>query len=157
MNGNCCSIFSRLVWCGFWAVLVLMALTSHFCIGCFFDIVCMRVTACSVVKLSVSSEGKGINSWAIATLAESYSYISYITYPPTTTTNLLDYDSSVLVCIRSHDGCRPVSISMAAVDVVLYHLVMAFIASLWILSSLHAWVDVAILFPSIGLCQMTAA
>jgi hypothetical protein len=61
--GNCCSIFSRLVWCGFRAVLVLMALASPSCNGCLFDKVCIRVIACSV-----------------------------------------------LVCSRSHAGCKPVSI-----------------------------------------------
>src|SRR5437762_5130870 len=70
--GNCCSIFSRLVWCGFWAVLILMALASPSCSGCFSDKICIRVIACSV-----------------------------------------------LVCSRSHDDCKPVSISIAAVAVVL--------------------------------------
>jgi hypothetical protein len=46
-----------------------------------------------VVKLGVLSDGKSINSWGIATL-ETASYTSFyttkISYPPTTTSKLLD-------------------------------------------------------------------
>ena len=58
----------------------------------------MRPVQTTVVGLSDLSEGKSINSWGIASFQE-VSYTTNLSYPPTTTSKLLDYDTTTV-----HEG-----------------------------------------------------